>query len=356
MILMKGNEAIAEAAIRAGCRFYAGYPITPQNELLEYMSKHMEEAGGTFIQGESEIASISMVWGAAAAGARAMTSSSGPGYSLKQEGISYLASYEVPAVIVNVMRYGLGGGDITQGQDSYWQAVKSSGNGDYRMLVLCPATVSECASMTYEAFDLAEKYRIQVLICSDGAIGQMIERCELPEPKTHDINKYDWSIKGRPLDEPQVKATNVNWYIGDRAWEERIYDKVHTVRENEQRWDSLYVEDAEVVLVAYGISSRVCRQAVKIGREKGLRLGLIRPISLWPYPNRAFENLPGSVKGMLAVEMSILGHMVQDINTAVQHMVPVYLHATAIDIPDPDDIVRTAEQIINGQIQPEEEL
>ena len=355
-ILMKGNEAIAEGAIRAGCRFYAGYPITPQSEILEYMSKNMPKAGGAFMQGESEVASISMVWGAAAAGARAMTSSSGPGFTLKQEGIAYIASYELPAVMVSVMRYGIGGGDITQGQDSYLQAVKGGGNGDYRLIVLAPNSVTECARLTYEAFDLAEKYRNPALILSDGAIGQMIEQCELPEAKTHDKNKYDWYIKGRPKGEKKYKATNLNWYMGDRPWEKRVYEKIHAMADELQRWESFNLDDAEVVLVAYGISSRVCRQALKIGRARGLKLGLIRPISLWPFPKKAFENIPGSVRGFLAVEMSIMGQMVQDIYSASRHSRPVYTHCTAIDIPDPEDVVAKAEMILKNQARPEEEV
>lgn len=355
-VLMKGNEAIAEGAIRAGCRFYAGYPITPQSEILEYMSKNMPKAGGVFMQGESEVASISMVWGASAAGARAMTSSSGPGFTLKQEGIAYIASYELPAVMVSVMRYGIGGGDITQGQDSYLQAVKGGGNGDYRLIVLAPGSVTECAQLTYEAFDLAEKYKNPALILSDGAIGQMIEQCELPEPKTHDKNKFDWAIKGRPKGEKKHKATNLNWYMGEKPWEARVYEKIHTMAHELQRWESFGLEDAELVLVAYGISSRVCRQALKLGRSRGLKLGLIRPISLWPFPQRAFDNLPGSVRGFLAVEMSIMGQMVQDIYSASRHKHPVYTHCTAIDIPDPEDVVEKAERILKNQVKAEEEV
>ena len=198
-VLMKGNEAIAEAALRAGCRFYAGYPITPQSEILEYLSSNMEKWGGTFIQGENEIASMSMLWGAAAAGARCMSSSSGPGFDLKQEALSYLASYNLPAVIVDAMRYGLGDGEITAGQDSYWEAVRGGGHGDSRQIVLAPASVQECADLTYEAFDIAEKHRNVVIILTDGSISQMIEKCVLPEPKEHDINQFDWTLTGKPL-------------------------------------------------------------------------------------------------------------------------------------------------------------
>lgn len=197
-VLVKGNEAIAEAALRAGCRFYAGYPITPQSEILEYMADHMEERGGVFIQGENEIASMSMLYGAAACGARCMSSSSGPGFDLKQEEISYLSAANLPAVLVNAMRYGLGDGEITAGQDSYWVSTRGGGHGDKRLLVLAPASVQECADLTYLAFDLAEKYRNVVEILSDGAICQMIEKCYMPEAKEHDIDKFDWALTGKP--------------------------------------------------------------------------------------------------------------------------------------------------------------
>ena len=355
-ILMKGNEALAEGALRAGCRFYAGYPITPQNEILEYMSQKMPESGGTFIQGESEIASISMVWGAAAAGARAMTSSSGPGFSLKQEGIAYIASYGVPAVLVSVMRYGVGGGDITQGQDSYLQAVKGGGNGDYRLIVLSPVSVSDCAQFGYDAFDLAEKYRNPVLILSDGAIGQMVEPCKLPDAKEHDINKHDWYIKGRPQCERMYKATNLNWYWGDKEWERWVRDKYSTIMENEQRWDSFETEDAEVILVAFGVSARVCKKAVTVGRKQGIKLGLIRPITLWPYPRKAFTNFNSGLKGFLSVQMDITGQMTEDILLADRFRHPVYTCSTAIEIPRVENVIGKVTEILRGEAIPHEVL
>lgn len=355
-IIMKGNEAIAEGAIRAGCRFYAGYPITPQSEILEYMSWRMDEVNGVFVQGESEIASVSMLWGATAAGVRGMTSSSGPGFTLKQEGIAYIASYEVPAVLVSVMRYGIGGGDITQGQDSYLQAVKGGGNGDYRLIVLAPNSVNECANLTYEAFDIAEKYRNPALILSDGAIGQMVEVCELPDFKEHDIDKYDWYVKGRDISLPKAKATNLNWYMGDRCWEAHVTEKYETIMENEQRWEEYEVEDAEIILVAYGVSSRVCKTAVRQARANGMKIGLIRPITLWPYPRKAFENLPKDLKGFMAVEMSITGQMIEDICLATKSAYPVYGHCTAIDIPRAEDIVAKCQDILNGKLKSKEAL
>lgn len=267
-VLLKGNEALAEAALAAGCRFYSGYPITPQTEILEYLSWRMEDVGGTFIQAESELAGINMVLGAAAAGARALTTSSGPGFSLKQEGISYLVAADLPAVIVDVMRIGTGLGDIAQGQGDYWQLTRGGGHGDYHTLVLAPASVQENADMMAEAFDLAEKYRHPVLIASDAAIGQMIEAVEIPKFIEHDINKYDWTIKGCKKGDEQRKIQNV--YYTHPDYETYLSNKYAEMEQREQRYECIQVEDAEVVLVAYGISSRVCREAVEIARERRL--------------------------------------------------------------------------------------
>ena len=246
-VLMKGNEALAEAALAAGCRFYSGYPITPQTEILEYMSWRMDEVGGTFIQAESELAGVNMVLGAAAAGARALTTSSGPGFSLKQEGISYLVAADLPAVIVDVMRIGSGLGDIAQGQGDYWQLTRGGGHGDYRTLVLAPASVQENADLVALAFDLAEKYRHPVLMASDAAIGQMIEAVEIPEFKEHDINKFDWTIKGCKKGDVQRKIQNV--YYDHPDYETYLRSKYHQMEDEEQRWESIQVEDAELVLV-----------------------------------------------------------------------------------------------------------
>ena len=287
-VLLKGNEALAEAALAAGCRFYSGYPITPQTEILEYLSWRMEDVGGVFIQAESELAGVNMVLGAAAAGARALTTSSGPGFSLKQEGISYLVAADLPAVIVDVMRIGSGLGDIAQGQGDYWQLTRGGGHGDYHTLVLAPASVQENANMMAEAFDLAEKYRHPVLIASDAAIGQMIEAVEIPEFVEHDINKYDWTIKGCKKGCEQRKIQNV--YYTHPDYEGYLSSKYAQMEEEEQRYENIQVEDAEVVLVAYGISSRVSREAVEIARAQGFKLGLIRPITLWPFPKKALED------------------------------------------------------------------
>ena len=243
-VLLKGNEALAEAALAAGCRFYSGYPITPQTEILEYLSWRMEDVGGTFIQAESELAGINMVLGAAAAGARALTTSSGPGFSLKQEGISYLVAADLPAVIVDVMRIGTGLGDIAQGQGDYWQLTRGGGHGDYHTLVLAPASVQENADMMAEAFDLAEKYRHPVLIASDAAIGQMIEAVEIPKFIEHDINKYDWTIKGCKKGDEQRKIQNV--YYTHPDYETYLSNKYAEMEQREQRYECIQVEDDAV--------------------------------------------------------------------------------------------------------------
>lgn len=355
-VLMKGNEAIAEAALRAGCRFYAGYPITPQSEILEYMSVNMEKRGGVFIQGENEIASMSMLYGAAACGARCMSSSSGPGFDLKQEEISYLSAAELPAVLVNAMRYGLGDGEITAGQDSYWVSTRGGGHGDKRLLVLAPASVQECADLTYLAFDLAEKYRNVVEILSDGAICQMIEKCYLPEEKEHDIDKFDWTLTGKPRGQKKNKAYNVSYYEGYEKYNKRMIEKITTMFNEEQRWETFLTDDAELVLVAYGISSRVCRSAVRQARKEGMRLGLIRPITVWPYPRKAFQNLPQSVKGLVSVEMSLTSQMGQDILLATGHSSPLYGYLTAKELPTVEGIIAFCNEIMAGNVQTMEVL
>ncbi len=355
-VLMKGNEAIAEAALRAGCRFYAGYPITPQSEILEYMSVHMAKRGGVFIQGENEIASMSMLFGAAACGARCMSSSSGPGFDLKQEEISYLSAAGLPAVLVNAMRYGLGDGEITAGQDSYWVSTRGGGHGDKRLLVLAPASVQECADLTYLAFDLAEKYRNVVEILSDGAICQMIEKCVLPEPREHDMNKFDWALTGKPREARKNKAYNLSYYMGYEAYDRYMREKIESMFENEQRWEEFMLEDAELVLVAYGISSRACRSAVRQARRDGMKLGLIRPISVWPFPRRAFAGVPDSVRGYVSVEMSITTQMGEDIQLATEFSKPLYAYLTSKEIPTVEGIIAYCQEILAGNIKPTEVL
>lgn len=351
--LMKGNEAIAEAALRAGCRFYAGYPITPQSEILEYMADHMEDRGGVFIQGENEIASMSMLYGAAACGARCMSSSSGPGFDLKQEEISYLSAAGLPAVIVNSMRYGLGDGEITAGQDSYWVSTRGGGHGDKRLIVLAPASVQECADLTYLAFDLADKYRNVVEILSDGAVCQMIEKVFLPKAREHDIDQFDWTLTGKPRGEKKNKAYNLSYYMGYEKYDAYMRGKFCEMFENEQRWEDFETADAQLVLVAYGISSRVCRTAVRQARKEGMKIGLLRPISVWPYPRKAFAALPDTVKAYVSVEMSLTSQMGEDIRLADDSR-PLYAYLTSKELPTAEGIIAYCREVLAGKAVPTE--
>ncbi len=341
--LKKGNEALAEGAIRAGCRFYSGYPITPQTEILEYLSWRMEQVGGTFVQTESELAGINMLLGAAAAGARALTSSSGPGFSLNQEGISYLVADDIPAVIINVMRIGTGLGDIAQGQGDYWQMTRGGGHGDYRTIVLAPDSVQENFDMMAEAFDLAEKYRHPVLIASDAAIGQMVEAVEMGEFREHDIDSFDWSVKGCKAGDAPRKIQNISYTRPD--YEQYLKDKYRKMEDNEQRWEAYRTEDAELVLAAYGISARISKDAVNIAREQGIKLGLIRPVTLWPFPAKAFAECEGA-KAFMTVEINILGQMADDVRLAVESRKPVEFFGTYFELSEPDDIVERAKAVL----------
>ena len=345
-VLMKGNEAFAESCIRAGCRFFSGYPITPQTEILEYMSWRMEEVGGAFIQTESELAGVNMAFGAASAGARALTTSAGPGFSLKQEGISYLCGSDVPAVIADVMRIGSALGDIFQGQGDYWQLTRGGGHGDYRTIVLAPASVQENADLAFLAFDLAEKYRHPVIIGSDAAIGQMAEPVELHEMREHNIDEFDWAVHGRRKGEKQRVITNVYYQMGADNYMTYLREKYAQIEANEQRWESVCTEDAEIVLVAYGISSRVSKEAVKVARRRGMKLGLIRPIPLRPFPKKAFDALGEQVKGFLCVEMSILGQMRDDVVLACGNRRPVEDYGEFANVPSVDVILELAGEML----------
>lgn len=341
--LMKGNEALAEAALRAGCRFYSGYPITPQTEILEYLAKRMDAVGGTFVQTESELAGINMLLGAAAAGARALTSSAGPGFSLKQEGISYLVAADLPAVIIDVMRIGTGLGDIAQGQGDYWQLTKGGGHGDYHTIVLAPASVQENCDMMSSAFDLAEKYRHPVLVASDAAIGQMVEGVELKDFVEHDIDKFDWSVRG--CKDGQAPRKIQNTYYTKPDYPEYLREKYQQMADEEQRWESYYAEDADVVLVAYGISSRISKEAVNMARAEGIKLGLIRPITLWPFPVKAFSQCRNA-KAFMTVEIDILGQMVEDVKLAVDCKYPVDFCGSFFGMPEPEDIIAKAKALL----------
>jgi 2-oxoglutarate ferredoxin oxidoreductase subunit alpha len=342
---MAGNEAIAEAAVLAGCRYYFAYPITPQNEIGEYMAWRMPEVGGTFLQAESEIAAIYMVFGAAGAGARTMTSSSSPGISLMQEGISYIAAAELPCVIVNMMRGGPGLGGIAPSQSDYFQATKGGGHGDYHMLVLAPSTGQEAADLTMLAFDLADKYRNPVMILGDGNIGQMMEPIEFrPAAKASISVSKDWAIKGGSgVHRKLIKSL----YLDPIILEKRnlvIAQKLREAVKNEVRFESYMTEDADVVIAAYGTVARIAKTAIRILREKGQKVGLLRPISLYPFPYRAFAEAAERAKGFLVVEMS-MGQMLEDVRLALcgERQVSFYGRVGGI-VPNYEEIVAEAEK------------
>lgn len=337
-VLMTGNAAAAEAAIRAGCRFYFGYPITPQNELIGYMAREMPLAGGTFIQAESELGAINMVYGASAAGRRAMTSSSSPGISLKQEGISYLAGSELPAVIINVQRGGPGLGDIRAAQSDYFQATRGGGHGDYRTIVLAPASVQEMADLVMRAFHLADLYRNPVLVLADAQLGQMMEPLTFREPPDEPLPPKDWALTGA-RGRPSLIVKSFYWLPGElEEFNRKLAEKYACIEAAEVRCETVECDDAEWVLVAYGASARVCKQVMVEARERGEPVGLLRPISLWPYPADAIRELAERVQGFLVVEMST-GQMVEDVRLAVEGRVPVAFYGrTGGGIP-------TAEQV-----------
>ena len=322
-VLMTGNEAIGEAAIRAGCDAYYGYPITPQNEITAYMALHMPESNRIFIQAESEIAAINMVFGTAAAGKRAMTSSSSPGISLKQEGISFLAGAELPAVIVNVQRGGPGLGNIAPSQADYFQATKGGGHGDYHQIVLAPDSVQEMHDLTIKAFILAEKYRTPVMILTDGRLGQMMEPLTLYKGRPPVMPQKKWAINGarnrKPnfirslyLVEGELEALNI-----------KLQKKYADIRQNEIQWEERLTKDCDVLLVAYGTSARIAKGAISSARAAGIRAGLLRPITLWPFPYEKISRLAERLKGILVVEMSS-GQMLEDVKLAVNGKVPVF--------------------------------
>ncbi|NPV27432.1 MAG: 3-methyl-2-oxobutanoate dehydrogenase subunit VorB [Firmicutes bacterium] len=345
---MKGNEAIGEAAIRAGCRYFFGYPITPQSELPEYMARRLPAVGGVFLQAESEIAAINMVYGAAGAGARVMTSSSSPGISLKQEGISYLAGAELPAVIVNVMRGGPGLGSIQPGQSDYFQATKGGGHGDYRLIVLAPASVQEIIDLTWEAFALADQYRNPVMILSDGMLGQMMEPVVLPTQEPPVLPK-PWATTGAVNRE---RNEIFSFFMQGEQLEEhnrRLEQKWQAMVEREKRVAEFFMEDAEIVVVAYGTTARIARRAVRQARQVGIKAGLLRPISLWPFPDEAFQRAARKARVFLSVEMS-LGQMVEDVRLAVNGQVPVHFYGRVSVVPSPDEIFAMICQLADEEV------
>lgn len=338
-VLMKGNEAIAEAALRAGCQCFFGYPITPQTELAAYMSKRMPKLDRVYLQAESEIAAINMVYGASATGARVMTSSSSPGISLKSEGISYIAGADLPAVIVNITRGGPGLGGIQPAQSDYWQATRAAGHGDFHMIVLAPSTVQEMADEVYNAFDVAERYRTPVLILGDGMLGQMMEPVALP-PEKSEHNEKSWALTGTKM---QRKKNVVNsLYLKPEELEDTNrarFERYEVIKDKEQRAEMYLTDDAEYVVVAFGACARVARSAVDKAREQGIKVGLIRPITLWPYPTRSIEALVDQAKGFLSVEMN-MGMMVDDVRLAVNGRKPVDFYGrTGGIIPTPSEVL-----------------
>jgi len=357
--LMKGNEALAEAAIRAGADAYFGYPITPQSEVIEYLMLERPEkrTGMQVLQAESEVAAINMVYGAAGAGKKVMTTSSSPGISLKLEGISYMAGSQLPCLIANVMRGGPGLGTIQPGQADYFQATKGGGHGDYRMPTLAPATVQEMADFVDLGFDLAFKYRNPVMILSDGAIGQMMEKVQLPEQKkrlTNEeiIEKYgDWATTGKPKSRERNIITSLE--LKSERQEKhnlRLQAKYKLIEKNEVRYEAIQCKDADYIMVAFGTSARICQKVVDMGREKGLKLGLLRPITLWPFPKKIIKELANSAKGFLSVEMSA-GQMVEDVQLAVNGKVPVEFYGRMGGmIPSPNDVLAAIEDKFNTTI------
>ncbi|HEY0355708.1 MAG TPA: 3-methyl-2-oxobutanoate dehydrogenase subunit VorB [Flavisolibacter sp.] len=344
--LMKGNEALAEAAIQAGCDAYFGYPITPQSEVLEYLAREMPKRGKLCMQAESEVASINMVYGAAGAGFRSMTSSSSPGISLMQEGISYLAGAELPCLIVNVNRAGPGLGTIQPGQGDYFQSVKGGGHGDYRMIVLAPASVQEMADHVFLGFDLADKYRNPVLLLSDGAIGQMMEKVEF-HPYTKPRFDKSWATTGKPKTRDRNYITSL--FIQPERMEEhnlKLEEKFKQIREQEVRWEELHTGDAEYLFVAYGLSARICQKSIEILRAKGTRVGLLRPITLYPYPYQRLNELADQLKLVLSVELNS-GQMVEDVRLGINGKIPVeFFGRLGGMMPTPESVAQHLENLI----------
>ena len=340
--LMKGNEALAEAAIRAGLKGYFGYPITPQSELLEYLAAELPKRGGVMVQAESEVASINMVYGAAGTGERVMTSTSSPGFSLMQEGVSYIACTELPCLLVNVVRGGPGLGTIQPAQSDYFQAVKGGGHGDYKIIVLAPSSVQEMADFVYRGFDLADEYRMPVLILADGAIGQMMEAVEFPEydPEKDRVDHSSWTTVGQPEDEERHIITSL--FLDPDIMEKvnlKLQDKYKTIQEKEVQFETVMVEDANYLVVAYGLSARVSHKAVELAREQGIKVGLLRPQTLFPFPSDALSNYASKVQRMLVVEMNA-GQMVEDVRLAVEGKVPIEFYGKMGGaIPAPEEVL-----------------
>lgn len=350
--LLKGNEAIAEAAIRNGCRFYFGYPITPQSEIPEYMSERLPEVNGVFVQAESEVAAINMVYGAAAAGARTMTSSSSPGISLKQEGISYIAASDMPCVLVNIVRAGPGLGGIQPAQSDYFQSVKGGGHGDYRLIVLAPSTVQEAVDLTYSAFDLADEYRVPVMILGDGILGQMMEGIELPPMRDlATLPEKPWALRGydgkgerRIANSLRIQPDELEKYIVE------LYKRYDIIKEKHAKAEIYRCEDAEIILTAYGTTARICKSAVdKLREQYNIKAGLIRPVTLYPFPDADYLKLAKNpnVKKFVTAELST-GQMIEDVKLSVNGLKPVEFYGrTGGNVMNDDELA----QFIAGGIK-----
>ncbi len=347
-ILMSGNEALAESAIRAGCHYYFGYPITPQSEIPAYMARRMRQVGGVFLQAESEIAAINMVYGAAAAGARAMTSSSSPGISLKQEGISYLAGAQLPAVIVNIMRGGPGLGNIAPAQGDYFQATRGGGHGDYHTIVLAPDSVQEMADLTYLAFDLADKYRNPVIVLADAILGQMMEGVHFKEIPARKKMKKDWAVNGARGRKPNLIRS---LYLQEGMLEEhnrKLQKKYVRMARQEVRYELANRQNAEILLIAYGSTARISREVVNRLTEEKIRAALFRPVTLWPFPYEAVEQLAHQVKFAFVVELSE-GQMLEDVKLAVGKEIPVYFYGRlGGGVPSPLEVLEKIKEKINS--------
>ncbi len=348
-VLMKGNEAVGAAAIKAGCKYFFGYPITPSSEIPEYMAKALPEAGGVFLQAESEVAAINMVYGAGGAGARSMTATSSPGMSLKQEGITYIAGAEVPCVIVNMMRGGPGLGSIQPGQADYFQSTRGGGNGDYRTLCYAPASIQEIVDLVMLGFDKADYYRNPVLICADGMIGQMMEAVEFKEPAPIELPPKDWATTGTGgKRKPNIVNSLFLQAEELQAHNRKLTKKYETMEQNEVMYEAYGLEEAEVVLVAYGTTSRIVKTAMKQAEAKGIKVGIIRPITLWPFPYDVFKTIGNNAKGILTVEMSA-GQMIDDVKIGIAGRLPVYFNGTQGGmVPTPANILADIEKIAGG--------
>ena len=347
-VLMKGNEAIAEAAIIAGCRHYFGYPITPQTEIAAYMAKRMPKIGGCFLQAESEIAAINMVYGVASTGHRVMTSSSSPGVSLKGEGLSYLAGADLPSLIVNVQRGGPGLGGIQPSQSDYFQATKAGGHGDFKMIVLAPASVQEMADLTVKGFELADKYRMTSMILADGTMGQMMEPVSL-DLKVEEAPEKPWATTGTNM-EREHNIVNSLFLSPEKLEEENFkrYERYKYIEENEAMYEEYMMDDAEICIAAFGIAARVAKNAINEARKQGIKAGLIRPITLWPFPNAPFKKAAEKVKEIISVELS-MGQMIEDIKLASECKVPVSLcNRVGGMIPSPEQVLEAIVNAHNG--------